>query len=73
MQQVTQGNQQLNKAEKTHQELFSKQKNDEAQIADIQQKLEQASKNLQQERNEYQSMISEKDELFIKTAYKNKQ
>lgn len=71
--QVTQEKQQLEKTEKTHEELLTKQKNYETQITDVQQQLEQATKNLQHERNEHQSTLSTKDKLFIETANKKQQ
>ncbi len=71
--QLTQGRQQLESVEKTKGELLSQQKKDSLQIGDFQQQLGQATKNLQQERNEHQSLVSEKDSLFLSTAQKKLQ
>ena len=73
MRQATQERQQLEKAENTHKELLTKQKNDEVQITHFQQQLEQTTKNLQQERNEYQSRRSEQDVTFLKATNEKQQ
>ncbi|MEE9336438.1 MAG: hypothetical protein V3U87_00010, partial [Methylococcaceae bacterium] len=73
MRQATQERQQLEKAENTHKELLTKQKNDEVQIIHFQQQLEQTTKNLQQERNEYQSRRSEQDVIFLDATNKKQQ
>lgn len=70
---VTQGKQQLEATEKSNDELLSQQKNDAVQIADFQQQLGQATKNLQHERNAHQSLVSEKDVLFLNTAKKKQE
>ena len=70
---VMQGEQRLEKSEKRHGELLTKQKNDEVQLAGFQQQLEQATVNLQQEKNEHQSDISKKEELFIIAANEKQQ
>jgi hypothetical protein len=70
---VRQGKQQLEVAEKSNDELLSQQKNDAVQLADFQQQLGQATKNLQHERNAHQSLVSEKDVLFLNTAKKKQE
>ena len=73
MRQATQERQQLEKAENTHKELLTIQKNDEVQITHFQNQLEQTTKNLQQERNEYQSRRSEQDVTFLKATNEKQQ
>ncbi len=70
---VRQGKKQLEVAEKSNNELLSQQKNDAVQLADFQQQLGQATKNLQHERNAHQSLVSEKDVLFLNTAKKKQE
>ncbi|MEE9337310.1 MAG: hypothetical protein V3U87_04455 [Methylococcaceae bacterium] len=70
---VRQGKKQLDVAEKSNDELLSQQKNDAVQLADFQQQLGQATKNLQHERNAHQSLVSEKDVLFLNTAKKKQE
>ncbi len=71
--QLAQEKQQLEKTESTHKELLTIQKNDEVQITHFQQQLEQTTKNLQQERNEYQSRRSEQDVIFLDATHKKQQ
>ncbi len=73
MQQATQGKQQLEKAGNTHLELLTIQKNDKVQITNLQQQVGQSTKNLQQERNEYQSRRSEQDAIFLKATNEKQQ
>ena len=71
--QLAQEKQQLEKTESTRKELLTKQKNDEVQITHFQQQLEQTTKNLQQERNEYQSRRSEQDVIFLDATNEKQQ
>lgn len=73
MRQVMNGKQQLEKSEKTHEELLSKQKIDEEQIAGVQQQLEDASTDLQLEKEAHQENILKKDELFTKAVVEKQQ
>ncbi len=73
MRQATQGKQQLEKAGNTHLELLTIQKNDKVQITNLQQQVGQSTKNLQQERNEYQSRRSEQDVTFLKATNEKQQ
>ncbi len=70
---VRQRKKQLKVAEQTNDELLSQQKNDGIQIADLQQQLGQATKNLLHERNAHQSLVSEKDALFLNVAKKKQE
>ena len=65
MMQIMHKSQQLEKAEKVHEELISKQKEDSQQIAGFQQQIEQAATSLQKEREEHQTTISDKEKLFL--------
>jgi len=68
MRQVMQIKQQLEKAEKKHEELVIQQKDDGLQIEGLQQQLEKASSTLKQEQEQHESILASKDELFIKAA-----
>lgn len=68
MRQVMNGKQQLEKSEKTHEELLAKQKIDEEQITDFQNQLNEASADLQLEKEAHQENILKKDALLTKTV-----
>ncbi len=73
MRQVMSGKQQLEKSEKTHEELISKQQFDEEQITGFQKRLEDASTDVQLEKEAHHENILKKDALLAKTVDEKQQ
>lgn len=72
-QQLTQDKKLLAQAESKCEELLNQQKNDGEKIDNIQHQLTQASNSLQYEKDLHQSVISSKEQLFIKSINEKEQ